>query len=74
MYNLKRMGVIKMAKDNSKLSQGEEIEFIKNENSEVIMRKSWVALSSDQVRPELLDAFFVVLEEDMGILEDLRDR
>lgn len=66
--------MIKMAKDNSKLSQGDEIEFIENESSEVVMRKSRVAVSFDQVRPEVLEALFDVFEEDQGILEDLRDR
>lgn len=68
------MDVIKMTKDHSKISQGDEIEFIKNENGEVILRKSRAVLSHDQFRPELLEAFSVVLKEDLDIFKDLRDR
>ncbi|OMF98144.1 AbrB/MazE/SpoVT family DNA-binding domain-containing protein [Paenibacillus sp. FSL R7-0337] len=56
------------------ISQGDEIEFIENERGEVVLRKSRAALLPEQVRPEVLEAFFDVFEEDLGILEDLRDR
>ncbi|ETT55153.1 AbrB/MazE/SpoVT family DNA-binding domain-containing protein [Paenibacillus sp. FSL P4-0338] len=56
------------------ISQGDEIEFIENESGEVVLRKSRAALLPEQVRPEVLEAFFDVFEEDLGILEDLRDR
>lgn len=56
------------------ISQGDEIEFIENERGEVVLRKSRATLLPEQVRPEVLEAFFDVFEEDLGILEDLRDR
>ncbi|MNI89883.1 hypothetical protein D3C73_1473440 [compost metagenome] len=56
------------------VSQGDEIEFIDNERGEVVLRKSRIVHLPNQVRPEVLEAFFDVFEEDLGILEDLRDR
>ncbi|MFC6653970.1 MULTISPECIES: hypothetical protein [Paenibacillus] len=37
-------------------------------------KKGSISLLPEQVRPEVLEAFFNVFEEDLGILEDLRDR
>lgn len=56
------------------ISQGDEIEFIENDRGEVVLRKVRQGQLPDHVRPEVLEAFFDVFEEDTGILEDLRDR
>lgn len=54
------------------VSQGDEIQFIENERGEIVLKKT--AELPDNVRPEVLEAFYDVFEEDKGILEDLRDR
>lgn len=56
------------------ISQGDEIEFSENAAGEVVLRKVLKGTLPDNVRPEVLEAFFNVFEEDKGILEDLRDR
>ncbi|OBR68880.1 addiction module antidote protein [Paenibacillus oryzae] len=56
------------------VSQGDEIEFIENDLGEVVLKKVRQTQLPDNVRPEVLEAFFDVFEEDEGILEDLRDR
>lgn len=56
------------------IAQGDEIEFIENDRGEVVLKKVRQAKLPDNVRPEVLEAFFDVFEEDEGILEDLRDR
>ncbi|WP_341281368.1 AbrB/MazE/SpoVT family DNA-binding domain-containing protein [Paenibacillus sp. FSL H8-0537] len=56
------------------ISQGDEIEFVENDRGEVVLIKVRQAQLPDNVRPEVLEAFFDVFEEDEGILEDLRDR
>ncbi|MCD1258546.1 AbrB/MazE/SpoVT family DNA-binding domain-containing protein [Paenibacillus athensensis] len=56
------------------ISQGDEIEFIVHESGEVTLKKVRPTSLPDHVRPEVLEAFFDVFEEDKGILEDLRDR
>ncbi|SDS67803.1 antitoxin MazE [Paenibacillaceae bacterium GAS479] len=56
------------------ISQGDEIEFIENDRGEVIVKKARQNKLPDHVRPEVLEAFFDVFEEDEGILEDLRNR
>jgi len=56
------------------ISQGDEIEFIENDRGEVVLKKARRGKLPDNVRPEVLEAFFDVFEEDKGILEDLRDR
>ena len=56
------------------VSQGDEIEFIENELGEVVLKKARTGKLPEHVRPEVLEAFFDVFEEDEGILEDLRDR
>lgn len=74
MGNSLGVSLPKALADKMNISQGDEIEFIENERGEVVLRKSRVALLPEQVRPEVLEAFFDVFEEDLGILEDLRDR
>lgn len=56
------------------VSQGDEIEFIENDRGEVILKKGRQSQLPDNVRLEVLEAFFDIFEEDEGILEDLRDR
>lgn len=56
------------------VSQGDEIEFIENERGEVVLKKARQGKLPDRVRPEVLEAFYDVFEEDEGILNDLRDR
>ena len=56
------------------VSQGDEIEFIENDRGEVVIKKARQSKLPDHVRPEVLEAFFDIFEEDKGILEDLRDR
>ncbi|CAG7650220.1 AbrB/MazE/SpoVT family DNA-binding domain-containing protein [Paenibacillus allorhizosphaerae] len=56
------------------VSLGDEIEFIENDSGEVVLKKARQGQLPDNVRSEVLEAFFDVFEEDRGILEDLRDR
>lgn len=56
------------------VSQGDEIEFIENDRGEVVLQKVKQAKLPENVRAEVLEAFYDVFEEDEGILEDLRDR
>lgn len=56
------------------VSQGDEIEFVENDRGEVVIIKARQMKLPDNVRPEVLEAFYDVFEEDEGILEDLRDR
>lgn len=56
------------------VSQGDEVEFIENDRGEVILKKVQQAKLPDHVRPEVLEAFFDVFNEDRGILDDLKDR
>jgi len=56
------------------VTQGDEIEFIENDRGEVVLKKVRQVQLPDNVRPEVLEAFFDVFEEDQGILEDLKDR
>ncbi|TLS49315.1 AbrB/MazE/SpoVT family DNA-binding domain-containing protein [Paenibacillus antri] len=56
------------------VSQGDEIEFLENERGEIVLKKARQGKLPDHVRPEVLEAFFDVFEEDKGILEDLKDR
>lgn len=74
MGNSLGISLPKALADKLNVSQGDEIEFIENERGEVILRKIQIGHLPNQVRPEVLEAFFDVFEEDSGILEDLRDR
>ncbi|MFD0712145.1 AbrB/MazE/SpoVT family DNA-binding domain-containing protein [Paenibacillus sp. GCM10027626] len=56
------------------VTQGDEIEFIENDHGEIVLKKARQGKLPDNVRPEVLEAFYDVFEEDEGILEDLRDR
>jgi antitoxin MazE len=54
--------------------QGDEIEFIENDLGEVLLKKVHQSKLPENVRPEVLEAFYDIFEEDEGILRDLRDR
>ncbi|ULO07399.1 AbrB/MazE/SpoVT family DNA-binding domain-containing protein [Paenibacillus sp. 19GGS1-52] len=54
--------------------QGDEVEFIENAQGEVVLRKVRHLELPEHVRPEVLEAFYDVFEEDREIFEDLRDR
>ena len=56
------------------ISHGDEVEFVANESGEIIFKKTRQVKWPENVRPEVLEVFFHVFEEDKGILEDLRDR
>lgn len=55
----------KLLAEKLDISQGDEIEFIENPDGEIILIK---------VRPEVLEAFYDVFEEDRAIFDDLKDR
>ncbi|GGG05473.1 AbrB/MazE/SpoVT family DNA-binding domain-containing protein [Paenibacillus abyssi] len=57
-----------------KVSQGEELEFIENQQGDILIRKVRQNKLPENVRPEVLEAFYDVFQEDEGILDDLRDR
>jgi antitoxin MazE len=54
--------------------QGDEIEFVENEAVEILLRKVRHVELPENVRPEVLEAFYDVFEEDREIFDDLRDR
>ncbi|WP_020620446.1 AbrB/MazE/SpoVT family DNA-binding domain-containing protein [Paenibacillus daejeonensis] len=56
------------------VAQGDEIEFVENDHGEIVLKKVRQVQLPENVRPEVLEAFFDVYEEDEGILEDLKDR
>lgn len=56
------------------VSQGDEIEFIENDRGEIVLKKVYQSRLPENVRIEVLEAFYDVFEEDEGILNDLRDR
>lgn len=54
--------------------QGDEIEFSENDRGEVVLKKARQMKLPENVRIEVLEAFYNVFEEDEGILNDLKDR
>jgi antitoxin MazE len=56
------------------VSPGEELEFIENQHGDILIRKLRQNKLPENVRPEVLEAFYDVFQEDEGILDDLRDR
>ncbi|QJD86290.1 AbrB/MazE/SpoVT family DNA-binding domain-containing protein [Cohnella herbarum] len=74
MGNSLGISLPKKLAEKLKISLGDEIEFIENERGEIVLKKARQNKLPDNVRPEVLEAFFDVFEEDAGILEDLRDR
>lgn len=74
MGNSLGVSLPKSLAEKLKVSQGDEIEFIENDRGEIVLKKARQGHLPDHVRPEVLEAFFDVFEEDRGILDDLRDR
>ncbi|WP_373233459.1 AbrB/MazE/SpoVT family DNA-binding domain-containing protein [Cohnella sp.] len=74
MGNSLGVSLPKKLAEKLKVSHGDEIEFVENERGEIVLKKARLGNLPDHVRPEVLEAFFDVFEEDQGILEDLRDR
>ncbi|WP_413375070.1 AbrB/MazE/SpoVT family DNA-binding domain-containing protein [Paenibacillus taichungensis] len=74
MGNSLGVSLPKVLIDKLDVSQGDEIEFIENSQGEIILKKVRHLKIPENVRPEVLEAFFDVFEEDEGILQDLRDR
>lgn len=54
--------------------QGDEIEFIENAEGEILLKKVRHAQLPDNVRPEVLEAFYDIFQQDIDIFNDLRDR
>jgi antitoxin MazE len=54
--------------------QGDELEFIENDQGEILVRKVNETKLPPNVRGEVLEAFYDVFQQDEGILNDLRDR
>lgn len=74
MGNSLGVSLPKKLADKLSISQGDEIEFFENDRGEVVLKKAYGGKLPGGVRPEVLEAFFEVFEEDRGILEDLRNR
>lgn len=64
----------KLLAEKLDISQGDEIEFIENNDGEIILRKVRKIELPEHVRPEVLEAFYDVFEEDRAIFDDLKDR
>ncbi len=74
MGNSLGVSIPKALAEKLDVGQGDEIEFIENNNGEVVLRKVTQAKLPDNVRPEVLEAFYDIFNEDRDILDDLRDR
>ncbi|MEF3312717.1 AbrB/MazE/SpoVT family DNA-binding domain-containing protein [Paenibacillus sp. GYB004] len=74
MGNSLGVSLPKRLADKLNVAQGDEIEFRENDRGEVVLKKARQVKLPDNVRPEVLEAFYDVFEEDEGILQDLRDR
>jgi antitoxin MazE len=68
------VGLPKALADKLRIAQGDEVEFIENDRGEVVLKKARKGNLPEGVRPEVLQVFYDVFEEDRGILEDLRNR
>lgn len=74
MGNSLGVSLPKALAEQLKVAQGDEIEFIVNEDGEVVLRKVRQNKLPENVRVEVLEAFYDIFEEDEDILNDLRDR
>lgn len=74
MGNSLGVSLPKILAEQLKVTQGDEIEFIVNEEGEVMLRKVRQSKLPENVRAEVLEAFYDIFEEDEDILNDLRDR
>lgn len=74
MGNSLGIGLPKSLVERLKLMQGDEVELVLNNEGEFVLRKVTQTKLPDQVRPEVLEAFYDVFQEDREIFGDLRDR
>ncbi|MNQ96331.1 SpoVT / AbrB like domain protein [compost metagenome] len=74
MGNSLGISLPKKLADKLNIVQGDEIEFIENDQGDILIKKVRQIKIPESVRPEVLEAFFDVFEEDQGILANLRDR
>lgn len=74
MGNSLGVSIPKALAEKLNVGQGDEIEFIENNKGEVVLRKVIPTKLPDHVRPEVLEAFYDIFNEDRDILDDLRDR
>jgi antitoxin MazE len=74
MGNSLGVSLPKKLADKLKVKQGDEIEFVEKASGEILLKKVRNVKIPDNVRPEVLETFYDVFEEDRGILDDLRDR
>lgn len=56
------------------VAQGDEIELIENAHGEIVLRKVKSVGLPENIRPEVLEAFYDIFEEDIDIFKDLKDR
>ncbi|WP_433945073.1 AbrB/MazE/SpoVT family DNA-binding domain-containing protein [Paenibacillus sp. SN-8-1] len=74
MGNSLGISLPKKLADKLNIVHGDEIEFIENDQGDILIKKVRQIKLPENVRPEVLEAFYDVFEEDQGILTDLRDR
>ncbi|QWU16457.1 antitoxin MazE [Paenibacillus sophorae] len=74
MGNSLGVSLPKSLADKMNVVQGDEIEFIETADGEVLLRKVRHVELPEHVRPEVLEAFYDIFEEDRQIFDDLRDR
>ncbi|WP_068502778.1 AbrB/MazE/SpoVT family DNA-binding domain-containing protein [Paenibacillus kribbensis] len=74
MGNSLGVSLPKSLAEKMNIAQGDEIEFVENGEGEVLLRKVRHLELPENVRPEVLEAFYDVFEEDKAIFDDLKDR
>jgi antitoxin MazE len=74
MGNSLGVGLPKSLAEKLNVIQGDELEFVENDQGEILVRKVNKTKLPPNVRGEVLEAFYDVFQEDQGILNDLRDR
>ncbi|MGN7764266.1 type II toxin-antitoxin system death-on-curing family toxin [Paenibacillus sp. 22594] len=57
--------------DKLNLSQGDEIELVENDRGEVVLKKARLGHLPNQVRPEVLEAFFDIFDKSAALLESV---
>ncbi|MCM3339342.1 AbrB/MazE/SpoVT family DNA-binding domain-containing protein [Paenibacillus sp. MER TA 81-3] len=74
MGNSLGISLPKMLAEKLNVVQGDEIEFIENDQGEIVIKKVRKSNLPENVRPEVLEAFYDIFNEDQDIFNDLRDR
>jgi len=74
MGNSLGIGLPKSLTEKLKLMQGDEVELTLNSEGDYVLRKAPQTKLPDQVRPEVIEAFYDIFNEDREIFGDLRDR